>query len=180
MGGMGRVTLARAAGPLVGLASALAACSAGTNEHASPPTSAEYDVEFPSTAAAVSVDTIQTFVFSASTPETECPSLLVARKTGAGLPPALAQTDPVALCDMLSGSKGGIPAVGFGNVSFLVVAQRQNADAFTGCTLTTLSATSGPVSVQLGQVTIDAIPATTCTSVLDHCNGACTVGGDGG
>jgi hypothetical protein len=174
MGGIALLTIRRRAmGPGAALSVALAACSAGTNDHPSPPTASEYDIEFPSTAAAVSVDTIQTFVFSASTPQTDCPSLLVARRTGAGLPTVLAQTDPVPLCGLLDGGVGQLLDVGYGTVSFLVVAQRQNTDYFSGCTLTTLSATSAPVSVQLQQVTIASLPPTTCTSVSDHCKGIC-------
>lgn len=162
--------------------SVAAACSAGTTDHSSAPTSVEYDVEFPSTAAAVAADTIQTFVYSSSTPKTDCPSLLVARQSGSGLPTAVAQAAPVALCDMAAGGKGQISGVGYGNVSFLVVAQRGGADYMTGCTLTTLSASVTSVSVQLGLVNDQPIPLTSCQTVSDFCASpsACTVGGDGG
>jgi hypothetical protein len=170
----------RATASIAAALTVLAGCSAGTNNQPSPPTLAEYDISFPSTAAAVSVDTIQTWVFDASTPKTNCASLLVARSSGTPLPNDLAHIDPVALCDLLqNGSKGTIDPVPYGNVVFLVVAQRQGNDYFSGCVLATLSQTSSRVSVQLEQVTFTPIPSTTCTSVSDHCNNKCTVG-DGG
>jgi hypothetical protein len=164
------------------LASALAACSAGTNTTQSPPTTLTYEIEFPSTAAAVSVETLQTFVFSTSTSGTDCPSLLVARESQSQLPTSLAQTNPVPLCNVLSGKAGQVPDVAYGPVSVLVVGQRGGADYMSGCTLASLSSTSGPVPVQLQLDNATALPDTTCTTVTQFCATPpqCTVGGDAG
>jgi hypothetical protein len=164
------------------LAGLALACSAGTNTHPSPPTSVEYDVEFPSTEAAVGADTVQAYVFSTSTPKTDCASLLVALQGGSDLPTVVAQTDPIALCDMLAGKGGVLSDVGYGTVSFLVVTKRANAYYFTGCTLATLTATSAPVQIQLAQATTAHIPTTVCNgstdfTVTDFCGGGCTVDG---
>jgi len=171
--------LVRCSAVPLALAGALA-CSAGTNTHPSPPTTVEYDIEFPSTQAAVGTDTVQTFVFASTTPKTDCPSLLVARQSGSDLPTALAQTQPAKLCDVLAGNAGKLDDVGYGTVSFLVVAQRGGTDYFTGCILATLNAqTTAPVQVQLAQATTAHIPTTTCSTVADFCAGNCSVG-DGG
>jgi hypothetical protein len=158
-------------------------CSAGTVDHPSAATSVQYDIEFPSAEAAVSAETIQTFIFSTSTADTACPALLVARQSGQSLPMALAQTSPIPLCSLLGdgGTGGSLPGVAYGNVSFLVVAQRGGVDYFTGCTLATISSTSAPIAVQLQQVSTQHIPTTNCTTVGDHCANppSCEVG-DGG
>jgi hypothetical protein len=155
------------------------ACSAGTNTHPSPPTPLEYDVEFPSVQAAVGANTVQTFVYSTATAKTDCPSLLVARQSGSDLPTDIAHTDPVAFCDLINGKGTPLTNVGYGTVSFLVVAQRGGVDYFTGCTLATLSATSAAVQIQLAQATTAHIPTTTCNTTADFCAGNCSVG-DGG
>jgi hypothetical protein len=176
-GGAARVACVACVG-CVAAALALAACSSGTESHPSGPASLEYDIEFPSTAAAVAVETIQAFVYSTNEPNTDCPSLLVARAAKTELPTPLAQTDPVQLCDVLGGKAGDITGVAFGEVTFLVVAQADGNDYFTGCSLVTITPTSGPVNVQVS--TTQAIPATTCQSVSEFCRGDCSVSEDGG
>ncbi len=162
------------------LAGALVACSAGTSDHASAPSSYTYEIEFPSTQAAVGADTVQVFVFSQSTPETDCPSLITDVSSQESLPPTVAQTNQLALCDVLSGSKGEIPNVTYGDVAFLVVAQRNGANYFSGCALATISASSGPVDVSLTAVSdTTTILPTTCMSVSAFCSQSCTVGDAG-
>jgi hypothetical protein len=157
---------------------AVVACSSGTDSHASGPAALEYDIEFPSTAAAVVVETIQAFVFSTSVAGTDCPSLLVDREAKTELPKPLAKTDPAALCDVLGGTAGNLLGVDFGEVTFLVVAQVGGADYFTGCTLATITPTSGPVNVQVS--TTRSVPPTTCKSVSEYCQQACAASADGG
>jgi hypothetical protein len=167
-------------------AGALVACSAGTNNHPSPPSPFTYEIQFPSTQTAVGADTVQVFVFSRATPKTDCPSLITVRTSRGNLPATVAQTDQLTLCDVLTSTtsmKGQLPSVPYGDVSFLVVAQRGGIDYFTGCALATLSATSGPVAVSLTAASnTTPIPATNCMSVSAHCATppTCTVGGDGG
>jgi hypothetical protein len=164
------------------LLGAVASCSAGTTDHPSPPTSASYQIAFPSTAAAVGADTVQVFVYSRATPMTDCPSLITARSTMQGLPAAVAQTDQYSLCDGVSGAKGQIANVPYGDVSFLAVTQRAGKDYFTGCALATLSATSAPVEISLGAATTAHIQSTNCISVSQICATppTCCVACDGG
>jgi len=162
------------------LCGGVVACSAGTTDHASAPTSYTYEVAFPSTQAAVGADTIQVFVFSRSTPETDCPSLITDVSSHESFPPTLAQTSQLALCDVLTGTQGEIPNVTYGEVAFLVVAQRAGANYFSGCALATISATSAPVDVSLTAISdTTTIEQTNCGSVSAFCAKTCTVG-DGG
>lgn len=171
----------RTAPRLLGWSVVLAGCSAGTTTQPSPPTPLTYEIEFPSTAAAVSVDTLQTFVFSASTPGTDCPSLLVARQSQTALPASLAQTNALPLCDVLGGKTGQLPDVAYGNVTILVVGQRAGADYLSGCTLATLAASNSAVPVQLELDTTEPLPSTDCKTVSAYCATPpeCSVG-DGG
>jgi len=178
MDGRARSPTLRGAAACIAVAGSLLAACAGSETHASGPASLEYDIEFPSTAAAVGVETIQAFVFSAKDPGTDCPSLLVDREAKTELPAALAKTDPVKLCDVVDGGAGTLRGVDFGELTFLVVAQADGADYFTGCTLATVTPTSGPVNVQVS--TTRPIPATTCQSVSEFCAGGCQVSEDGG
>jgi hypothetical protein len=146
----------------------MGACSAAA------PTTTQYTLEFPSTAAAVGADTVQVFVFDHSQPKTDCTSLISGR-AAKNLPPSIAQTDQVPLCDVLSGAKGKIPDVAYGSVSFLAVTQRNGVDYFTGCVSVQLSATSAPVGIQLQAATTSPIPTTNCMNVSDFCSKGCTV-----
>jgi hypothetical protein len=146
----------------------IGACSA------SPPTSVPYTIEFPSTAAAVGADTVQVFVFDHSQPKTDCPSLISGR-AAQNLPSAIAQTDQLALCDVMAGSKGQIGSVPYESVSFLAVTQRNGIDYFTGCALATLSSSTSDVAIQLSPATTTPIPTTNCMNVSDFCRKACTV-----
>lgn len=165
----------------------LGACSAGTNNIPSPPSAGTYEIEFPSTAAAVAAETVQAFVFAnpSGANKTDCTSLIVARQSGSDLPAAEAQTGQVRLCDVLTAPRTNalIPDVPYGNVSLLVVTQRNGSDYFTGCALSTLGPNSPPVTVQLQQATATAhIPSTNCANVGDYCTSppSCCVGCDGG
>ncbi len=171
---------------VVPLLSVIVACSAGTNDHPSPPSAGTYDVEFPSTAAAVGAETVQAFVYAnpSAAAETDCTSLIVARQSGSDLPTPEAQTPQVALCDVLSNAaKAQIPSVPYGNISLLVVTQRGGADYFTGCALATLGQGSPAVTVQLQQASALArTPSTNCGAVSDFCSSppTCCVDCDGG
>jgi hypothetical protein len=163
---------------------ALVACSAGTETHASPPSAATYEIQFPSTQTAVGADSIQVFVYSRGTPKTDCPSLITVRSAGGTLPAPLAQTDPLSLCDVLQNGKGQLTDIPYGDVSFLVIAQRGGSDYFTGCALATIAQNSTPVAISLEAATTTThIPSTTCNSVSQRCAmpPVCCVGcGDGG
>jgi hypothetical protein len=172
--------------PLASVAGVVVACSAGTNTHPSPPSAGTYEIEFPSTSAAVAADNVQAFVFAnlSAAGKTDCAALIVARQSGADLPTPEGQTGQIALCDVLAnGSKAEIPSVPYGDVSFLVVTQRNGVDYFTGCALATLADGSPPITVQLQQAVATLhIPSTDCASVSDFCASPpkCCVGCDGG
>jgi hypothetical protein len=163
---------------------ALVACSAGTNNHPSPPTSAEYDIQFPSPQVAAGVDSVQTWVFAKATAGTDCASLIVDLKNGTPLPADAAHTDPVALCDLFNQKAGSIPDVVYGDIVVLVSAPRGGNPYLGGCALGTLSASSSPVSVVLGPVDFSKpLASTCCASIGGFCSDnacastSCTDGG---
>ena len=168
-----RGKMRRAAPRGVALAAALAcvcACSA-----ASDPSRIEYDVTFPSTAAAVAADGVEIHVFDAAKPDVAgdvCASLIVRRRTGQDLPAALVARSDLTPCALRAGQ--GALAVSYGSRAFLVVAQRARQDFLIGCAYVELSATTAPVEIPLALfATTIAVPTTTCPSLSDHCAGGC-------
>lgn len=162
----------------------LVACSAGTNNHPSPPTTAEYDIQFPSPAIAAGVDSVQTWVFAKATAGTDCASLVVDLKNGTPLPADAAHTDPVALCDVFNQKAGSIPDVVYGDVVVLVSAPRSGKPYLGGCASGTLSASGSPISVVLGQMDFTKpLASTCCTSIGGYCSDSSCAGStcaDGG
>jgi hypothetical protein len=152
---------------------ALLACSQPVDHVASPPTSAQYQVTFPSTAVAVASDTVQVLVFDASATGADCLSLVTARRTGAQLPKGAAlllDTGAVQTCDLAAGQ--GTFQVSYGSRSFFAIAQRAGQDFFTGCTQADVEANIAPVNISLAQdKTGTTVPPTTCTSLSEKCNG---------
>lgn len=148
----------------------VAACSAGTNQHPSPPVNETYRVTFPSNAAAVAAETLQVFVFDAAAAGTDCASLLLKRKSGSDLGTPLATTDSLLMCDVFSGeavdggTKGVLPTLTFGSRAFLAVTQRTGKDFFIGCATTNVAADSPPIDLTLGPANATVtVPATSCT-----------------
>ena len=170
-GRAGRRPRARLSG--VALATAvigLSACSA-----ASDPSRIEYDVTFPSTAAAVAVDGLEIHVFDAARPDIAgdvCASLVVRRRSGQDLPASLVARSDLTPCALRAGQ--GTLGVSYGSRAFLVVAQRARQDFLIGCAHVELSATTAPVEIPLALfATTIAVPPTTCASLSDHCAGGC-------
>jgi hypothetical protein len=165
--------LRRAAQRGVALAAALTcvcACSA-----ASDPSRVEYNVTFPSTAAAVAADGLEIHVFDAAEADLAgdvCASLVVRRRSDQDLPAALVARTDLTPCALHAGQ--GTLSVSYGSRAFLVVAQRARQDFLIGCAYVDLSATTAPVEIPLALfATTIAVPATTCASLSDHCAGGC-------
>jgi hypothetical protein len=91
------------------------------------------------------------------------------------LPSPIAQTSPTTPCALEAG--GNTLPVGFGNFAFLAVASRTQyptSDFFVGCAAQTISATNTNVTISLQLADfVNAIPATKCTSLSEHCGGGC-------
>jgi hypothetical protein len=148
------------------------ACSQPVNQVDSPPSDAQYQVSFPSTAVAVASDTVEVLVFDATVEGADCLSLVTARESGAGLPKSpvlLHDTGAVPTCQLQD--NGTFPLT-YGSRSFFAIAQRGGQDFFAGCAQTDVEANIGPVNISLAQVkTGTTVPTTTCTSLSQKCNG---------
>lgn len=160
---------------LVASAISGAACSQPVSQHASAPASSQYEIVFPSTAAAIATDQVEILVFDTSMPDTDCLSLLTTRQAGAPLPEAptlVFDSQAIDTCSLTTGS--GTLDVSFGERSFLVIAQRGGSDLFTGCAQTDLEADSATIVVPIAQAgTATALPDTACTSLSQKCAGGC-------
>jgi hypothetical protein len=153
----------------------VAACTQPVTHEASPPSSAQYEVRFPSTAAAVATDTLEVLVFDAAATGGDCLSLATARESGVDLPQSpvlLLDTGAVPICSITPGQAAfELP---YGAVSFFAVAQRQGQDLFLGCTQTDLVPDAGPVDIWLAEAKIGTtLPATACMSLTNWCGGGC-------
>jgi hypothetical protein len=153
----------------------VAACAQPVDGQPSPPSDAQYEVRFPSTAVAVATDTLEVMVFDATAAGADCLSLATARASGAQLPQSpvlLSDTGAMPICGITSDP----PAfqVANGLRSFLAIAQRQGQDYFLGCTQTDLEPDAGPIDIWLAEVKIGTtVPATTCMSLSQKCAGGC-------
>jgi hypothetical protein len=160
--------------PLAAVA-AIAGCSRPVDVQASQPASIEYEIVFPSTAAAVTTDSVDILVFDATASGADCLSLITTRQAGAPLPEAptlLMDSGPISTCQLASGS--GTLDVSFGPRSLLAVAQANGQDLFTGCAQIDLEADSTTVIVPIAQAgTATPLPPTACTSLSQKCHDGC-------
>jgi hypothetical protein len=157
----------------------------------SEPTVARYHVLFPSTAVAVTTDTVQVFVFDAEdgmNTGTDCLTLITKQGAGGELPGEplrVSQSEPATPCDLLAsanaiesgepiaGKKGAV-SVTYGLRSFLVVARRASKDYYIGCQARQISEANIAVEIPVSQAnpTIPP-PVTTCATLSDKCAGRC-------
>lgn len=153
------------------LASAVAACASET----APPTPAELRVQFPSTAAAVSTESLQVLVFDHDATG-GCLELVQKRRTNQPLPPALVTAGPTPSCEFFAGAAPNV-RVDYGARSVLIIGQRAAQDWLIGCTEAQVGDEGGvsplvQVPLTLASRTV-SVPATTCTTLGDHCANRC-------
>ncbi|MGH7297894.1 MAG: hypothetical protein ACRELB_23340 [Polyangiaceae bacterium] len=150
-----------------------AACSQGTDQHASAPVEGAYQISFPSTLTAVLTDSVEVYVFDAGAPGADCLSLVATRQAQAALPvaPALLEdTGAIALCQLASTPL----SLSFGRRSVLVIAQHGGTDLLSGCVQAVVEADSGMLTIYLARSNLTVpLPTTTCTSVGQKCAGGC-------
>lgn len=149
-------------------ASVVVACSAGTED----PSPGTYTLKFPSTAAAVSTDTVQIVVFEAPPPGTAqragfCQELVQARRRKdpqrEGVP-----NPAVNICELLQGRKP--LTIPYGEKALLAIAQRKGADFMIGCAIQTLGEGDAPLPIDLALIDVsNPVPETNCSSVGDFC-----------
>lgn len=157
--------------------SALCACTAGEAD----PSGGTYTVQFPSTAAAVATDFVQILVFEVKTPQDRaslCQDVITARLTTPGsLEPSVPPAPAANICEMRAGAKS--VTIPYGEHAILAIAQRKDRqdqlrDFLIGCAIMTVGAGDAPLPIPLRLVSVSApVPATTCGSVGEFCEGQC-------
>jgi hypothetical protein len=170
----------RRASALASVAALVAACSGGEAE----PSTGSYTVQFPSTAAAVATDFVQILVFDVKSPEerpTLCGDLIAARLTDpTTLVPSVNPPAPAAnICEMRAGKKP--ITIPYGEHALLAIAQRRDPqnpeqlqDFMIGCAIMTFGKGDAPLPIPVKLVTVNQrVPATTCASVGEYCDGLC-------
>jgi hypothetical protein len=159
---------------------ALCACSSEPTKKPSPPSPGDYSIAFPSEAAAVGAKTVQVLVFDASIEGNDCQSLVFKRRNGQDLPAALVQSQPVAPCDLTTGTNGALN-VSYGKRAFFVITQYNGPTGTGALSDYLLGCASGdvyeggpkiPVSLTPADVRV-GVPATTCETLAQKCAGGC-------
>ncbi len=135
--------------------------------------SGSYSVAFQSTSEAVAAPDMRVFVFDASAlSSTEpCLDLLYLRESGQDLPATLLEEGPTSTCAVATGA--GKLSVPFAELAILVVAETSAGDFARGCAVHTFSSDDPNVTVTLALAPGQSVPATTCTSLSEHCSGGC-------
>jgi hypothetical protein len=144
--------------------------SACTVKKEADPADIELDVEFPSVAAAVAVDSVKMYVFAGSL---ACTDLVRKRQTDQALPDTVIER-PVSPCDLQAGRNNALELDLRSTFTILAVGQAAGADLLVGCSVQTDFGTTRALPVSL--TFIDAskrIPDTACARLSDKCNGAC-------
>ncbi len=155
----------------------LVACTAGEAE----PSKGTYTVQFPSTAAAVATDFVQILVFDVKTPEDRasiCQDVITARLTTPGsLEPSVPPAPAANICEMRAGKKA--VEIPYGEHAILAIAQKKDRqdqlkDFLIGCAIMTVGDGDAPLPIPVRLVSVSApVPATTCGSVGEYCDGLC-------
>lgn len=150
----------------VGIVTGALACGSSTAD----PTRGEYNVEFPSTAAAVATDALILRVFDAPAQDA-CQDLVHRIRTRQSIPDPLVEAPRGAPC---------APAplepidVSYGKRAFLVIGQRQGQDLLIGCAVQDVFENSPPPTVTLALIDSGVrVEPTQCVALSDRCAGRC-------
>lgn len=152
-----------------GLGLLVLALGCAAKEDAAPADIA-FDVEFPSVAAAVAVDSVKIYVFAGSL---ACSDLIRKRQTDQALPATLIER-PVTPCDLQAGRNNALDLDLRGTFTILAVGQTAGADVLVGCSVQADFGTTRALPVSLTYIDASKrIPDTACSKLSDKCNGAC-------
>jgi hypothetical protein len=156
----------------LGVASAVAALVVGACSSRDD-VDGSYSVAFQSTPEAVAAPDMRVFVFdvSALSSTEPCLDLLYLRESGQDLPPTLLELGPMSTCDVAGGA--GRLSLPLAQLAILVVAETASSDFARGCAVHTFSASDPNVTVVLALAPGQSVPATSCTSLSEHCSGGC-------
>jgi hypothetical protein len=154
------------------LVTAVVAVGCSAKDAAIAPTSVT--LTFPSVAAAVASDAVQIQVFDetgASDLSGACEDLVAQVGSNQSLPGALVDNNTTA-CDLASGNAPF--TVGVGARAFLVTASSNGTTILIGCSVENVAGGQLLVPVDLVPLSDSVVlPATSCTTLSDHCNGGC-------
>jgi hypothetical protein len=154
------------------LAVALLACGCGTEK--GPPSQGSFTLAFPSTAAAVTTDSVQILVFEVPDGGVAgiCPSLLERRRSKQQLPPRLFELPPTSPCDLLGG-KARLD-LAYGVRAILAVGLRAGEDYLIGCAVEPVGDGDAPVPITLTTFssTVTVAP-TECQQLSQKCQRQC-------
>lgn len=164
-------------------------CASSTDvvKKPSDPTTAHYQVVFPSTAVAATTDSLQVLVFDATNAAgdgTDCLTLITKRRSGGELPGAplkIVESAPATPCDLLASNAAkpsptdkGAVSVTYGHRSFLVVAERGGSDYFLGCASKDISTEDTVVEIPVSPANATiSVPSSPCQSLSDKCASKC-------
>jgi len=159
----------------LGLVVCSVACSG--NGKASPPSTYTFGINFLSIGAAVQVDTLEVSLFDLNATHTDCQTLFFARVSGAQLPPTAIPVENVSTCDVAVSQAGGL-TVPYGTYAVLVVAKQGTVPLYAGCAAEAATSGDDPANPPIVELTrfnasVPVPPATTCTTIADHCAGRC-------
>jgi len=134
---------------------------------------ATFSVIFPSIAAAVGTETLETSVFVVSRDDA-CEDIIERRRTNQALPTPLLSTGPIRTCDVFNGRAAALE-VGLGNRAFLVVGRLRGEELVMGCEVAYVDdrAAAPVVRLTLFDRTREVPDAGTCGSLGDRCAGSC-------
>lgn len=150
---------------------AVAPISAACTEEADTP-EGDYELVFPSTAAAVATDVVQLDVYPAKT-QRACQDLFEMRQSGQALPRPIRSSGAVATCDVLEGKRGRLE-LDFGLAAFLAVGARDGKDFLIGCEVQFVGPDSPLPRVHLTLADVGSpVPPTSCTRLSQFCAKQC-------
>lgn len=131
------------------------------------------NVVFPSTAMAIASDEI-TFIAYDDSSQGACQRIYLKRISNqTDLPPVLAQSNPVAVCDAAFGRAAPL-VLPFGKHAILAVATRKGSDLLIGCADVAVSSEGGEVSVDLALPGATPLPPiSSCATLGEYCEDRC-------
>ena len=146
----------------------LAACA--KEEEASPPEIA-VQIDFQSTAAAVSTESVKIFVFDGLL---SCNDLIRLRQTEQPLPPRRSETPSITPCQLQNNELNAVELELNKDYTMLAVGQIGGKDVLAGCTQQ--AAYGGAKAIDITVALIDDRQRLTppqCAKLSDKCSGAC-------
>jgi hypothetical protein len=155
----------------VALAASLAAAFAGCAlKKTSDPAPIDFQVGFPSVAAAIGTDSVVVYVFLGAQ---VCNDLIRLRQTGQELPASLLQTPALTPCALMNRQGTSFDLDLNNDYTMLAVGEAGGRDQLIGCTVQRAFGTTQALNIPMTFIDNKQSLATTkCTKLSDKCGGA--------